>query len=85
MAQALTNNLWILVRGEQERRAAMAQIIKAECRRELGTFEYRLKMLLNNIQPDQGLTLPGSKHEIKVLVFRASLKPFLALVSPVLD
>ena len=52
MAQALANDLWILIRREQESRAAMTQIVKPQCRWQLGPFQYRLKVLLDHVQSD---------------------------------
>ena len=54
--------LEFLVGCEQERRAAVPQIIGVECYQQVGTFQYRLKMFLHNVPPDQ-----GGKDEIKFL------------------
>ena len=52
MAQTLANNLRVLIRCEQERRATMAQIVKAQGLGQLGSLKYRLEMLLYYVQPD---------------------------------
>jgi hypothetical protein len=52
MTESLANHFGILIRSEQESRAAMSQVVKAQCCGQLGTFEDRLEMLLNDIQSD---------------------------------
>ena len=50
MTKSLADHFGILIRSEQESGAAMSQVVKAQCCGQLGTFEDRLEMLLNDIQ-----------------------------------
>jgi hypothetical protein len=60
----------------------MAQIIEAQSFRQLGAFQYRLKMLLYDIQPYKWMPFTSGKYKTRSQVLpAASIRAFKSAVS----